>query len=213
MARTRPADSPGSVTAGIARIAPTQKRSRERFDAILACAEELLVEKGGDGFRMSDIVERTGIPFGSLYQYFPDKTAVIGTLAERCNAVGRECVRKELEAMRGPGDLHDALCRITDGYFRMYRREPVMAALWDATRADVRLQAIDREDCEHLAGLLADALRPFHEGKADELERFARLVLVLIGAAVRHAITLDDREARRTLARFKAMLPDRIPPP
>ena len=45
---------------------------------------------------MSDIVERTGVAFGSLYQYFPDKTAIIGTLAERYNAVGRDCVRRDL---------------------------------------------------------------------------------------------------------------------
>ena len=45
-----------------------------------------MAEKGSEAFRMSDIVERTGVAFGSLYQYFPDKTAIIGTLAERYNA-------------------------------------------------------------------------------------------------------------------------------
>src|SRR5690606_42048328 len=64
----------------------------------------------------------------------------IATLAERYNAVGRECVARELKAIQGSDDLHAALCRITDGFLRMYRREPAMVALWDATRADPRLQ-------------------------------------------------------------------------
>jgi hypothetical protein len=41
---------------------------------------------------MSDIVARSGVPFGSLYQYFPDKTAIIGTLAQRYNVIGRDCL-------------------------------------------------------------------------------------------------------------------------
>ena len=79
---------------GLARLVPTQQRSRERFERILQCAAEVMAEKGSEAFRMSDIVERTGVAFGSLYQYFPDKTAIIGTLAERYNAIGRECVRE-----------------------------------------------------------------------------------------------------------------------
>ena len=59
-----------------------------------------MAEKGSEAFRMSDIVERSGVPFGSLYQYFPDKTAIIGTLAERYNAIGRACVRQELAAVK-----------------------------------------------------------------------------------------------------------------
>ncbi len=197
-----------SATAGIARLAPTQQRSRERFEKILSCAEALLLEKGSDAFRMSDIVERAGVPFGSLYQYFPDKTAIIGTLAERYNAIGRECVLKELQAMRSADDLHPALCRITDGFFRMYRKEPIMTAIWEATLADRRLQALDQEDCEYLAGLLGEALRPFVEGDSEEIENFSGLAMALIGAAVRHAITLDEPQAKRVLALFKAMLPD-----
>src|SRR5690606_2726412 len=205
-------DRKAPATPAVARLAPAQRRSRERFERILACAEALLVEKGSDGFRMSDIVERADVPFGSLYQYFPDKTAIIGTLAERYNAVGRECVARELKAMRSADDLHRTLCRITDGFFRMYQGEPVMTALWEATLADRRLQALDREDCDHLAGLLGDALRPFVDARRNEVESFAGLTMALIGAAVRHAITLDERQAKRVLGQFKAMLPEQLAP-
>src|SRR6266581_1225158 len=104
---------------GLARLVPVQKRSRERFERILECAAEVLAEKGSEAFRMSDIVERTGIAFGSLYQYFPDKTAIIGTLAERYNAVGRDCVRRDLAAVERARDLYPALCRIVDSYYQM----------------------------------------------------------------------------------------------
>ena len=40
----------------IVRLVPTQKRSRERFERILACALEVMAEKGSDAFKMSDIV-------------------------------------------------------------------------------------------------------------------------------------------------------------
>src|SRR3981189_2623950 len=105
---------------GLARLVPTQQRSRERCERILESAAEIMAEKGSDAFRMSDIVERTGIAFGSLYQYFPDKTAIIGTLAERYNAIGHDCVRKELSALKALGDLHDVLCRITDSYYQFF---------------------------------------------------------------------------------------------
>lgn len=195
---------------GIARLAPTQKRSRERFEKILACAEELLLEKGSDAFRMSDIVERAGVPFGSLYQYFPDKTAIIGTLAERYNAIVNEGASKVFEAMRSAEDLHPVLCRLTDGYYEWYRKEPVLAAIWQATLADRALQDIDKHDCEYLAGLLGEAMRPFVDDDPKEIEAFSRLAITLIGAAVRYAITLDEPEAQRVLAQFKAMLPDRL---
>lgn len=195
-------------TAGVARLTPTQKRSRERFEKILACAEGLLLEKGSDAFRMSDIVERAGVPFGSLYQYFPDKTAIIGTLAERYNLLGHECVRKELEAMRGTEDVHTALANITDGFYRMYRDEPVMVVIWQATLADRALQSFDKSDGEYLAGLFQDALSRFIDSDPKELKTFSQLSMTLIAAAVRYAITLDEPDAKRVLAQFKRTLPN-----
>jgi len=204
--RNQPKTVAGSQ--GIARFVPAQKRSRERFERILACAVEVTAEKGSDGFRMSDIVERTGIAFGSLYQYFPDKTAIIGTLSQRYNAIGHDCVRKELSALKALGDLHDVLCHITDSYYQFFLDEPAVRDIWQATQADRALQKLDQEDGAFLTGLLIDALRAIapHVSEA-ALSDFSQTMMVLMSAAVRHAITLPPKEGRRILHLFKGMLP------
>jgi AcrR family transcriptional regulator len=200
--------TPKAGAAGLARLVPTQKRSRERFERILACAAEIMAEKGSEAFRMSDIVERSGVAFGSLYQYFPDKTAIIGTLAARYNEVGHDCVRRDLSTIETFEDLHPALCNIVDSYYQMFIDEPAMRGVWQATQADRALQELDEEDGAYLAGLLSDAVGPLIPG-ADKaaIIAFSQLTMILIAAAVRHAITLPSREARRILTLFKQMLP------
>jgi AcrR family transcriptional regulator len=209
MARKKAAvDEAESATRLRARVVPTQQRSRERFERILACAAEVMAEKGSEAFRMSDIVERTGVPFGSLYQYFPDKTSIIGTLAERYNAIGRDCVRRDLAAVRSAKDLYPALCRIVDSYYEMFIDEPLMHDIWQATQADRVLQKLDDEDSAYLSGLLADTLRRVApEVAMQAATAYAQLTMTLIAAAVRQAITLPPKKARRILALFKRILP------
>ena len=188
---------------GPARLVPTQKRSRARFEAILETAEQILLEKGADAFKMSDIVARAGVPHGSLYQYFPDKTAVIATLALRANAAGQECVAAELAQIAAPGDIGDALRRVTDGYFAMFRELPVMQAIWQATQADPALQKLDADDRAALAQLLQARLAQVLPAPPDQLQTFARLQITLIGAVVREAISQPEPDAQRLMAQFK----------
>ena len=203
MKETRGVVEEGAVE-GVVRLVPTQKRSRERFEKILIAAGELLLEKGADGFRMSELVQRSGIPFGSLYQYFPDKTAVLGTLAERYNAEGRSCVAKELAGLRQPSDLAPVLTRIADGFYRMYLDYPVMQAVWQATQADPVLQRLDAQECAHLAAMLAEA----QSGRPADARTLAcaKLTITLIGAAVRHAITLPTDEAELAMDEFRRFI-------
>src|SRR5882724_9639695 len=204
-------DSADAGAGALARLVPTQQRSRERFERILGCAAEIMTEKGSEAFRMSDVVERSGVPFGSLYQYFPDKTAIIGTLAERYNAIGRDCVRRDLAAVRNIRDMHPALCRITDSYYQMFIDTPVMRDIWQATQADRALQKLDEEDGVYLAGLLGDALRRIApDAPKTALASFSQLIMPLIAATVRHAITQDARAAGRILTLFKRMLPKNL---
>jgi Transcriptional regulator len=195
------------LAAGLARKVPVQQRSREKYERILDCAAELIAARG-DAFTMSDIVEASGVAFGSLYQYFPDRSAVIGTLAERYNALGRACVEAELGGLRREADLHGVLCRIVDGYHRMFLDHPVMRDIWLASQGDRMLQALDAEDGAWLAGRLADAVAPLlPEAGRHRATPFAALTMVLIAAAVRDAISRDPNEAADMLALFKAMLP------
>ncbi|MBR0895049.1 TetR family transcriptional regulator [Bradyrhizobium tropiciagri] len=208
MAKRKAASVVDAALPGLARLAPTQQRSRDRFERILSCATEIMAEKGSEALRMSDIVERSGVAFGSLYQYFPDKAAIIGTLAERHNAVGRDCVRRDLSAVTAARDLHPALCRIVDSYYEMFMREPVMRDIWQATQADRALQKLDADDMAVLAGLLSDAIKRVAPGMpAATLATLSGLTMTLIAAAVRHAITLPPKKARQALTQFKAMLP------
>jgi hypothetical protein len=118
-------------------------------------------------------------------------------------------VRQELAIVRKAADLRPALCRIVDGYYRMFMREPVMRDIWQATQADRALQKLDDDDVEFLAGLLLDAFKRVEPRRdAATLVAVARLTMTLIAAAVRHAITLKPKDAERMIALFKRMLPE-----
>jgi len=193
------------------RLAPSQRRSRERYERILEAAAAVLVDQGGDAFRMSDVVERSGVPFGSLYQYFPDKTALIGTLAERYNETGRACVAAALAEVKTAKDLHPALCRIVDEYFAFFLEEPVTHHIWAATQANPVLQRLDAEDMEALSKLLMEtSQRVLPNADRKVLALHSRLTMQLIAAAVRYAIGLDRKRAEGSLSLFKRMLPRNI---
>ena len=62
---------------------PKQARSRETFEAILGAAAQVFERKGYAGATTNRIAERAGVSIGSLYQYFPNKDAILVALAER----------------------------------------------------------------------------------------------------------------------------------
>jgi AcrR family transcriptional regulator len=62
---------------------PVQARSRATFDAIVEAATYILTEEGWGGLTTNAIAERAGVNIGSLYQYFPNKQAVIAELQRR----------------------------------------------------------------------------------------------------------------------------------
>lgn len=192
--------------AGFIRKIPSQKRSRERYETILNTAEKVLIEKGGDNFSISDVVDASGIAFGSIYQYFTDRLAIIGILAFRHNLEGRRCVEEALERVSDESGLQQALDEIVDGYYEMFLRDPVMKILWGATQTDKSLQAVDREDMEYLAGLLDGCLAKLRIHMKDDIRaKTARLVMEMIASTVRYAITLEEKEALETLSLFKGL--------
>ena len=195
-------------TAPVTRRVPSQQRSRALVKRVLTVATALIAEHGSDALRMSDVADAAGCSIGSLYQYFPDKTSIIGALADRYNAEGRACVLAELESVRNSAQLRSALCRVVDGYYAMFLGEPAMRAIWAATQADKTLMAIDAADAQAHASMLYDVLRklrPQHD--QDELLTQALLLTQLMASAVRLAISVDRRRGDAIIQAFKRMIP------
>src|SRR6187402_1197037 len=56
---------------------PQQARSSELVAAILDAAVQVLTKEGAQRFTTARVAERAGVSVGSLYQYFPNKIAIL----------------------------------------------------------------------------------------------------------------------------------------
>jgi AcrR family transcriptional regulator len=56
---------------------PQQARSNELVAAILDAAVQVLTREGAQRFTTARVAERAGVSVGSLYQYFPNKAAIL----------------------------------------------------------------------------------------------------------------------------------------
>ena len=73
------------------RRVPLQQRSKQRVHRILAAGIDLLLAQGTEAVTTSAVCERAAIPIGSIYQFFPDREALLSSLVELS---GRSLVRQ-----------------------------------------------------------------------------------------------------------------------
>ncbi len=70
---------------------PRQRRSQQTVAAILEATAHILVTDGYNKLTTNRVAEVAGVSIGSLYQYFPNKQALVLALAEE--HLGREIAR------------------------------------------------------------------------------------------------------------------------
>ncbi|WP_434611565.1 TetR family transcriptional regulator [Pseudomonas sp. D2-30] len=56
---------------------PKQARSTELVAAVLEAAVQVLASQGAQRFTVARVAERAGVSVGSVYQYFPNKAAIL----------------------------------------------------------------------------------------------------------------------------------------
>jgi AcrR family transcriptional regulator len=193
------------------RRVPVQRRSRERVDRMLNAASRLIAERGSEAVTMSDVAERAGVSIGSLYQYFPDKSALIWTLAESFYADGRQCVIDELDRVTDRETFRLALHALLDAYYRMFQDGPAIVDIWSGVQADKTLQAMDTRENREIGQLFAETLmRIGPDADRAAIETDAFLLAHLTSSAVRLAISVDRDEGEALLTSFKTFLDARL---
>lgn len=83
---------------------PAQSRSRILVDAIIQACQQILEEEGVEHFSTNRIAEVAGVTIGSVYQYFPNKEAILASLffdkiAAESEQMSRESTHRVLARM------------------------------------------------------------------------------------------------------------------
>ncbi len=76
-------DDDGRRRAAPRRTEPTQARARFTVEAILGAAEDILRGQGVAALTTRSVAARAGVSIGAVYQYFPNKEAILERLSRR----------------------------------------------------------------------------------------------------------------------------------
>jgi len=101
--KTRVSDSRGRSRKKTveARKVPGQSRSQETVSVILEASARILESDGLHAFNTNAIAARAGVSVGSLYQYFPNKDAILLALISRFEEALHDAVVNTMQAARG----------------------------------------------------------------------------------------------------------------
>jgi TetR/AcrR family transcriptional regulator, ethionamide resistance regulator len=137
-------------------VGPKAQRTRE---ALLKAAYELFVANGYIDTSVADITEAAGVSLGTFYQYFHDRSEVVGALLHDLTV--RNLSR--MERWR-PEDGADGVYRVVHSFVSGYAEEADFAKVWE------EVCHVD----DHVAELRRDLGRVFTEAVEHALLRASR---------------------------------------
>lgn len=182
---------------------PRQGRSRETVEAILEASAELLASGGYAGTSTNRIAARAGVSVGSLYQYYPNKDAILTALLERHAAGVERVIRACLEDLRRDDTtIREVFGRMLNDFEALHDANPTMARAAEAC-LDGRphlVAAITRHHEEHLREETALILRERPDVRAGHYEIMASLLFDIADVVVRSLMHGDARRFDRRQA-------------
>ena len=120
---------------------PVQKRSKQTVAAILQATAQVLVRYGYDRTTTNLVAEKAGVSIGSLYEYFPNKQALVAALAAAH-------VEELMERV-------DRVLRVSDGDDSTLVVAALLRAGLDAHRVDPALHKVLVEQVPRIGTLAA----------------------------------------------------------
>ncbi|MGB8330923.1 MAG: TetR/AcrR family transcriptional regulator [Polyangiales bacterium] len=177
------------------------------MERILDATASLLGHTPVDKITTAAIAEEAGVPIGSVYQYFPNKLAVLAELARRVmeevDLKTASLIAEEFGVL--PWD--QAIDRAIDATMQGYAEQPGYLQLLLNIRPTPEFRMITDESNERVAAMLA-----FHPAlqaviPADRIELVTRAAIQAANSLQDWALSTEDSElASRIIAEMKTLL-------
>jgi AcrR family transcriptional regulator len=190
---------------------PQQERSRRTNEVILDGAVRVLRRRGASGFTTARVAEAAGISVGSLYQYYPNKAALLFRLQER----ETEQTWAEVEAILSEVEVlpRERAVRAIDRFFETEAAEAELRrALQDAAvlyRDSREFEALMSRVAGRVSRFLKEAW-PERRVRSETLEFVARFAVTVVSATAEEVTnqSAGRAELRRWSRACSAMLCD-----
>ena len=198
------------ATSGNRRV-PRQARAEQRVEALIAAAAAIIAENGYEAATLTAVAERAGASIGSLYQYFPDKSAVARALARRYGAELAESWRS-LIAEAGDMTTERLVGTMFATVARFHADHPAFLPLMTAHSAGYRHADADHDRLRtNVAALLQAHRADWTTGEAARMSEVVIRILKAMGEATsgeaRASAALESEFRIALLAYLRARLP------
>jgi AcrR family transcriptional regulator len=176
------------------RRTPVQDRSAATVEAIVEAAAQVFERHGYAAGTTNRIAERAGVSIGSLYQYFPNKDAILVALVERHIEEGESVLAPLIaEFAERPPPVGEALQRIVRALLELHRKRPALhRVLFEEAPRPPRLRA----RLQRIFDLVSAALAGYLESRPEVAVADTRLAAELIVQsieAITHGLVIHPR--------------------
>ena len=197
-----------TATTGPLRRVPVQGRSVARVQRMLDACAELVDEVGYEGLTTTLLAERAEVAIGSVYQFFPDKRAIVQALTLRT----MEAYLQRLNERFAGDDLThwwDGVDAAIDEYITMHRTVPGFRTLHFGDVVDLYLLDENRDNNGVIADQLARVLvERFGIPDVPDLRFTLEIAVEAADALIRLAFHRKPTGDDRVLAEAKALVRD-----
>jgi AcrR family transcriptional regulator len=198
---------------------PAQPRAQRTFGTVLNAAVELIEREGVERATTRRIALAAGVSVGAVYEYFPNKEAIVLKLGTNWLHRIREVIDAIHPSHSGIPDLIGYLNRMLDDVERLYRDQPGLLAVVRLIGAIPQLrQAAQAHDAVVIASVTS-ALRHFapHVGTA-ELQALANCMIIIGHGVLSECLVAQTGDAARLLrmlrvSTYALVTPLLLPPP
>lgn len=195
-----------TVAARPLRRVPVQGRSVARVQRMLDACAELVDEIGYEALTTTLLAERAGVAIGSVYQFFPDKRAVVQALTLRNLGSYLNRLSDRLRDAR-LDHWWDAVDAAIDEYIAMHRSVPGFRTLHFGDVVDVHLLDQERDNnaviSEQLTQLFVDRLGI---ARSPRLSFTLEVAIEAADALIKLAFRRDPEGDEAVLAEAKALI-------
>lgn len=193
------------------RKTPSQSRSRVTVDAIFEATIQVLLSQGMVGLTTTGVAERAGVSVGSMYQYFPNKQALVYALNDRFLTRLADRVEETCARMLGR-PIAEATDALIDAYWAVKTERAELTQALYRSMAELDNDALIHAFAARVDKATTDMFRHAPDIPDDEVEQINLLLTTVIYGSVRNAFErgLGPQEIAALKSGLKAMCRDHL---